>query len=80
MFDTFDDHEEAESRLQEIEPVRVSYHTRGRETDKAQFFKTEPGFSSKGVWIPKSLLSDVTDRTFCVPKWFADKEELDYEE
>jgi hypothetical protein len=74
----------AESAKEEREePVLVEYHARMRETERAVLFKLPPGgFTGRDLWVPKSQLvdEDALAKTICVARWWAEDNDLAYQD
>ena len=60
------------------EEVGVRYHKIVKETDKAFLAQLGTSVISPRRWFPKSLVSRDAE-WLLMPRWFADKEGLDYE-
>ena len=63
------------------EPVLVEYAAHAGETELAVKFKLPGGFMGRIVPVPKSILvdDDALAKRFCVPRWWAEQENLSTE-
>lgn len=62
-------------------PVLVTFARRVGESDLSVLYKLKGGFMARSLYVPKSVLvsEDAAESRFCVPRWWAEQEGVEYE-